>query len=98
MTWNDPGNNSDNDRNGGRKDKDPWGSQDQGPPDLDEALGKMREQLSGIFGGRGGSGSGRGSSSGGPEISKGLVAIVLAGLLLVWGCLLYTSPSPRDDR
>lgn len=89
MAWNDPGNSSDNDRDddrkGGQKDRDPWSSPDQGPPDLDEALGKMREQLSGIFGGKGGSGRARGTPPGGPEISRGLVGIVLAGLLLVWG-------------
>ncbi len=44
MAWNEPG--------GG---KDPWGGNrnDQGPPDIDEALKKLKEKLSG-FGGKGG--------------------------------------------
>ena len=45
MAWNEPG---------GNKDKDPWGQKgaDQGPPDIDEALRKLQNQLAGIFGGR----------------------------------------------
>jgi membrane protease subunit HflK len=45
MAWNEPGNNG--------KDQDPWGGnrrpngQDQGPPDLDEALGKLIEKFNG---------------------------------------------------
>ena len=40
MAWNEPG---------GGKDKDPWGngngSNNQGPPDLDEAFKKLQEKL-----------------------------------------------------
>jgi membrane protease subunit HflK len=52
MAWNEPG--------GG---KDPWGGGGQGggPPDLDEAIKKLREKF-GRFGGGGGSGSGGGKS------------------------------------
>ncbi len=46
MAWNEPGGN----RNG----KDPWGGgnrgNDQGPPDLDEALKKGMEKLNKLFG------------------------------------------------
>ena len=51
MAWNDGGGDSGN--------RDPWGNRgDQGPPDLDEAIRKLQNQLSGIFGGgRGGSSS-----------------------------------------
>lgn len=86
MAWNDPGNNSDKDRDNDRRKNDPWGSPDQGPPDLDEALNKMREQLGGIFGGKGRSRRGGGSSggSGGIEISGSLIGLILVGLLLVW--------------
>ena len=42
MAWNEPGNNG--------KDQDPWGNRgsggpNQGPPDLDEALGKLVETI-----------------------------------------------------
>lgn len=84
MAWNEPGGNSDkNDddsRKNGNKDRDPWSQQDQGPPDLDEALNKLKSQLSGIFGGSGG---GRGGSNGG-EVPKGLIVLLVAALSLVW--------------
>ena len=53
MSWNEPG--------GGKGPRDPWGGKDQGPPDLDEALRKLQDQLNGLFGGRsGGGGKSRG--------------------------------------
>lgn len=65
MAWNEPG--------GG--DKDPWGNRgDQGPPDLDEMLRKMQNQLAGIFGGGKGGGRSGGGFSGG---LLGVAAIVL---------------------
>ena len=56
MSWNEPGG-----RN--NRPRDPWGGNDQGPPDLDEALKKLQQRLNGLFGGRGG-GSGGGAGSG----------------------------------
>ncbi|TVS10548.1 MAG: FtsH protease activity modulator HflK [Gammaproteobacteria bacterium] len=79
MAWNEPG--------GGKKD-DPWGGGrggggDQGPPDLDEALRKLQNQLSRMFGG-GGGGGGSGISGG---FSSRMVAVVvgvaLAGYFLL---------------
>ena len=58
MSWNEPG--------GGKGPRDPWGGKDQGPPDLDEALRKLQDQLNGLFGGRSGGG---GSSSRGSGLS-----------------------------
>ena len=86
MAWNEPGNNSD--KNGGRKDgnrdRDPWSQQDQGPPDLDEALNKLKAQLGSLFGGSGGgSGSGHRSGSGG-SMPKGLIGLVIVALVAVW--------------
>ena len=50
MAWNEPG--------GNRNDNDPWGSNNrgnkggnnQGPPDLDEALKQLMDKLNGLFG------------------------------------------------
>jgi len=85
MAWNEPGNNSD--KNGGRKDgpksNDPWSQQDQGPPDLDEALKKLKAQISGIFGGSGG--GGRSGSGSGGDMPKGLISLVIVVLAVVWG-------------
>ena len=75
MAWNEP------DKNGGNKDRDPWSQQDQGPPDLDEALNKLKAQIFGIFGGSGG---GRPSGSGG-DMPKGLISLVIVVLAAVWG-------------
>ena len=77
MARNIPVLNSGDDRDDDRRKGDPWSSPDQGPPDLDEALNKMRDQLRGIFGGkRGGSGGGSGKS-GAPQLSAGLVGLLL---------------------
>lgn len=74
MAWNDGGGDSGN--------RDPWGNRgDQGPPDLDEAIRKLQNQLSGIFGGgRGGS-----SSDGGGGLSAGIVGLVAFALIAFYG-------------
>ncbi|MFV0477861.1 MAG: FtsH protease activity modulator HflK [Parahaliea sp.] len=76
MSWNEPG-------GGNKRPNDPWGgNNNQGPPDLDEALKKLQESLGGLFGKRGGSGSGSGGG-----LSRPLVIVLLAGLLLIWGLM-----------
>ncbi|MDP4597430.1 MAG: FtsH protease activity modulator HflK [Pseudomonadales bacterium] len=79
MAWNEPGGG-----NQGDKDKDPWGKRDdQGPPDLDEAFRKLQNNLSEMFGGKGG---GRGgSSSGGPVFSKSIFGLAIAAVVAIWG-------------
>jgi len=81
MAWNEPG-------GGNNKPKDPWGGGDQqGPPDLDEALKKLQEKLGGMFGGRGarGTGGASGGSSGG--FSGSLIGVLIAVALVVWGLM-----------
>ena len=73
MAWNEPG---------GNRPRDPWGGNDQGPPDLDEALKKLQQRLGGLFGGKGGGGSG-----GGAQLSGALLGVVAAGALLIWGLM-----------
>jgi modulator of FtsH protease HflK len=78
MAWNEPG-------GGNNKPKDPWGGGDQqGPPDLDEALKKLQDKLGGLFGGRGGAGGSAGSGGG---IPGSLIMVLAAGALLVWGLM-----------
>lgn len=63
MAWNEPGGD----------DKDPWGKRgNQGPPDLDEAIRKLQNQLAGIFGG----GKGGGSRTGG-GLSGGIIGLAV---------------------
>src|SRR5690554_5899512 len=80
MAWNEPGNSG--------KDRDPWGNNnkgrnDQGPPDLDEAL----KNLMGKLGLGGSSGKGSGKKGGGSMPAKGLgfVAILLAVIWFISG-------------
>lgn len=75
MAWNEPGNNDNQ--------KDPWGNRgnngnNQGPPDLDEAIRNFQKKLSGIFGG-GNKRSGSSSTPGG-GIGMSLIAIIIVGL------------------
>ena len=76
MAWNEPGNNNDK--------KDPWSNNggnrgnNQGPPDLDEALRNFQKKLSGIFGG-GKKGSGPSLPSAG-GMGMGVIAVIVIGL------------------
>ncbi len=79
MAWNEPG--------GNRNDNDPWGTgggrggNDQGPPDLDEALKKGLDKLNKLLGGKGSNSGGNGSSSsggGGFGVVLSIAAIVFA--------------------
>jgi len=78
MAWNEPG--------GNRNDKDPWGGgnrgNDQGPPDLDEALKKGMEKLNKLFGGKSG-GSGGSGSKGSGAAAGGIFIVVIIGLLVM---------------
>lgn len=71
MAWNEPGGNN----------KDPWGGKrgNDGPPDLDEALKKFQDKLSGIFGGGGNNGGD--SQSGGFNSSILVFALVIAAVI-----------------
>jgi membrane protease subunit HflK len=91
MAWNEPGNNG--------KDQDPWGNRgsggsNQGPPDLDEALGKLVDKVNGLFGGSGGSGGKRnsgGQEPAAPAPSGKLILVILAVVAVVWsGMGFYT--------
>jgi membrane protease subunit HflK len=69
MAWNEPG--------GGR---DPWGgnkNNGDGPPDLDEALQKLRERFGGLFGGKKGGGGNGG-------IGSGAVIVIVVVVALLW--------------
>lgn len=78
MAWNEPG--------GGR---DPWGGNrnNDGPPDIDEALKKLKEKL-GFLGGGSGSGSGGG---------KGLVPISLFVITVLWGLLGFYQVDQKEQ-
>lgn len=86
MAWNEPGGNG----NG----QDPWGGgedrnnkgnrgKDQGPPDLDEALRKLQDRLTDLFGGSGKKSGGGGGASAGS--SGAFIWVVIVVALLAWG-------------
>ena len=87
MAWNEPGGNSNN--------QDPWGDrnkrggQKQGPPDLDEALRKLQDNLKSLFGGP------KKPGSKGSGLGLGLVAIIIAVLSAMW---LYTAVYSLDEQ
>ena len=91
MAWNQPGG------NGG--DRDPWGQRDnqQGPPDLDEVLGKMQSKLTGVFGGKGGGGAGGSGRSGGGGISAVGVGIVAVVLVFAWVLMGIYIVEPAEE-
>lgn len=77
MSWNEPG----------RGNRDPWGgSGNQGPPDLDEVVKKLRGKFGALFGGKGSSGgSGGDSGSGMGAAGIGIVAAIVAVIWLASG-------------
>lgn len=91
MAWNEPGGNSNND-------KDPWGGRRnggdrKGPPDLDEAFRKLQDSLNGMFGGK--KSSGGGAAGGRKGGGFGLIAIVIAVLAAIW---LYSAIYVVDEQ
>ena len=74
MAWNESG--------GG--DKDPWGNRgnnNDGPPDLDEAIRKLQGQLSGMFGG----GGGRDKGGAGSKMKGGSMSLLFILVLGLYG-------------
>lgn len=97
MAWNEPG--------GNRNDNDPWGTggrrggNDQGPPDLDEALKKGLDKLNRMLGGKGGNRSGgSGGSGGGKGGGAGLAAVFALGAIIVAGYVVFQSFYTVDEQ
>ncbi len=94
MAWNEPG--------GNRNDNDPWGTgggrrgNDQGPPDLDEALKKGLDKLNKMLGGKGGKSGGSGGSTGGS--SGGIGAILALAAIVVVGYVVFQSFYTVDEQ
>lgn len=67
MAWNEPG---------GSGNKDPWGQRrkEQGPPDLDQMLRRLRDRLAGLFGGKGG----------GENVNRLGLGLILLVAFLLW--------------
>jgi len=96
MAWNEPG--------GNRNDNDPWGTgggrggNDQGPPDLDEALKKGLDKLNRMLGGKGNksgnSGGGKGSGGG----AAGFGAILAIAAIIVVGYVVFQSFYTVDEQ
>ncbi len=87
MAWNEPG--------GGNNDKDPWGNNNrggnnQGPPDLDEALKQLMDKLNGMFGGKKSNSNGGSSNSSGPGAGGFFALILIIGLGVLGFKSVYT--------
>lgn len=88
MAWNEPG--------GNRNDNDPWGNggrrgNDQGPPDLDEALKKGLDKLNKMLGGKGKKSGGDGGSSGDSGSAGNFGAVLALAAILVVGYVVFQS-------
>lgn len=84
MAWNEPGNSNNDNDPWGNNNKGRNGGNNQGPPDLDQALKQLLDKLNSLFGGNGnkaGGGSGNTSSSGGIGGIIALVVILLVAFL-----------------
>lgn len=87
MAWNEPGGNS--------NDQDPWGNRNnkgggrQGPPDLDDALRKLQENLGGIFGG---------GNKKKPAGKGGGFGVVLLALIVLGAFWLYSAIYVVDEQ
>jgi membrane protease subunit HflK len=75
MAWNEPG---------GDK-RDPWGGKggNDGPPDLDEVLRKLRERMNSLFGGKAGRGGGGKPFPYKLVAALALVAWVVSGIFII---------------
>ncbi len=73
MAWNEPG---------GNGSKDPWGHRknEQGPPDLDEVIKKMRDKFMGWFGGK----PNKPTGGGGGNFSGLAITTILVVLFPLW--------------
>lgn len=80
MAWNEPGGNG----------QDPWGGRknNDGPPDLDEALKKFQDKINNLFGGKGGGKNG--GSNGSSGMSASLIGVIaLVGLVVYLALGIY---------
>ena len=80
MSWNDQGNN-----NGSR---DPWGKNNNNPPDIDELIKKFRNQINSLFGG---------GSDGGSGGFKKILPAALIGIILLYSAFgIYTVDAQEE--
>lgn len=74
-----------------------WGSKNSGgPPDLDELIRNLNKKISGLFGGKGGSGNKSGGASEPPQsfgIGIGLVVVIVALLWVASGFYIVDASS-----
>ncbi|WP_432696517.1 FtsH protease activity modulator HflK [Marinobacterium sp. YM272] len=98
MAWNEPGGNGNNHdpwSSGGKNDRGKRG-QDQGPPDLDEALRKLQDRMNALFGGGKRRSGGSGGSSGGSGGGFGFLIVIVVVAALFWaGMGFYTVDQPE---
>ena len=90
MAWNEPGGNN----------QDPWGSgkkgNNQGPPDLDDALRKLQDKLNSLFGGgKSGGGSDGGKPASGPSSSMFVGVLILAAIAYIFNAVYTVDEKER---
>lgn len=80
MAWNEPG-------SGNGKRQDPWGKNNDSPPDLDQVFKKFQDKLREMFGGKksGGSDFGTSGQNSGIGVSSGLLFVIVILLYIISG-------------
>ena len=89
---------------GNRNDNDPWGTgggrggNDQGPPDLDEALKKGLDKLNRMLGGKGNNSGNSGGGKGSGGNAAGFGAILAIAAILAVGYVIFQSFYTVDEQ
>ncbi len=96
MPWNEPGKDDKDQKQNDSTDKpkEPWKNQSkqEGPPDLDEALRKLRGKLSKVFGGKGGGGASSGDKFG--LLGLGLFLFIV---IIIWAVSGFYIVKPANE-
>jgi len=87
MAWNEPGNDN----------KDPWGKkQGDGPPDIDEAMRKMKDSFMRLFGNRGGGSEPTNTKPSMPTSGISLFVVIAVVIILIWAASGFFIVDPAE--
>lgn len=91
MAWNEPG--------GGNNDQDPWSGRkkSQNPPDLDKLVKDFQKKVTGLLGGKSGSGSDFNGGSNSGDASGPLLIIIAVLAIVIWAAFGFFIVRPAEQ-